>query len=82
MKHPWSKVIDLAFKSKPRTSKLFTRQELEDMLFERIKSNNLGVVGIEEPSGGRLQVTNIERTLVIALQPFILAGQGKSKKLI
>jgi len=44
-------------------------------------TNNLGVVGIEEPNGGRLQVTNIERTLIdIAVRPFYAGGTGKVQK--
>jgi predicted transcriptional regulator of viral defense system len=44
-------------------------------------TNNLGVVGIEEPNGGRLQVTNIERTLVdIAVRPFYSGGTREVQK--
>jgi len=74
--------IDLAFKSKPRTSKfVFTHKNWKICCLSGLNTNNLGVVGIEEPNGGRLQVTNIERTLIdIAVRPFYAGGTGKVQK--
>ena len=76
------RLIDLAFKSKPRTSKfVFTHKNWKICCLSGSNTNNLGVVGIEEPSGGRLQVTNIERTLIdIAVRPFYSGGTGKVQK--
>jgi hypothetical protein len=76
------KLIDLAFKSKPRTSKfVFAHKNWKICCLSGSNTNNLGVVGIEEPNGGRLQATNIERTLIdIAVRPFYSGGTGRVQK--
>jgi len=76
------KLIDLAFKSKPRTSKyVFTHKKWKICCLSGSNTNNLGVVGIEEPSGGSVQVTNIERTLIdIAVRPFYSGGTREVQK--
>ncbi len=44
-------------------------------------TNNLGVVEIETPNSGRLQVTDIERTLIdIAVRPFYSGGTREVQK--
>ena len=74
--------IDIAFKSKPRTSKyIFTHKKWKICCLSGSNTNNLGVVEIEIPSSGKLQVTGIERTLVdIAVRPFYSGGTGEVQK--
>jgi predicted transcriptional regulator of viral defense system len=64
--------IDLAFKSKPRTSKyIFAHKNWKICCLSGLNKNNLAVVEIETPNSGKLQVTDIERTLIdIAVRPF------------
>jgi hypothetical protein len=66
------RLIALAFKSKPRTSKyIFIHKTWKICCLSGSNTDNLGVVGIEEPNSGALQVTNIERTLIdITVRPF------------
>lgn len=74
--------IDLAFKSKPRTSKyIFTHKNWKICCLSGLNTNNLGVVEIEASSGEKLQVTNIERTLIdIAVRPFYSGGTGEVQR--
>ncbi|MEI9478260.1 MAG: hypothetical protein WCO26_17010 [Deltaproteobacteria bacterium] len=77
------RAIDLAFKSKKtRTSKyIFTHKNWKVCFLSGSNTNNLGVVGIEEPNSGTLQVTNIERTLIdITVRPFYSGGTGGVQK--
>ena len=46
-----------------------------------LNTNNLGVVEIEPPDSGKLQLTNIERTLIdIAVRPFYSGGTVEVQK--
>jgi len=46
-----------------------------------LNTNNLGVVEIEKPNSGKLQLTNIERTLIdIAVRPFYSGGTVEVQK--
>ena len=74
--------IDLAFKSKPRTSKyIFTHKNWKICCLSGLNTDNLGVVEIETPDSGKLQVTGIERTLIdIAVRPFYSGGTGEVQK--
>jgi len=76
------RLIDLAFKSKPRTSKyIFMHKNWKICCLSGSNTNNLGVVGIEEPNMGTLQVTNIERTLIdITVRPFYSGGTIEVQK--
>ena len=78
--------IDLAFKAaKPRKTKyIFTHKNWKICCLSGLNTKNLGVVGIEEPNGGTLQVTNIERTLIdITVRPFYSDGpEGVQKAYI
>jgi predicted transcriptional regulator of viral defense system len=71
--------IDLAFKSKLRTSKyIFTHKEWRICCLSGSNTNNLGVVEVETLNNGKLQVTGIERTLIdIAVRPFYSGGTGE-----
>ena len=74
--------IDLAFKSKPRTSKyIFTHKKWKICCLSGSNTNNLGVVEIETPNSGKLQVTGIERTLIdIAVRPFYSGGTDEVQR--
>jgi len=75
--------IDLAFKSKKaRKSKyIFTHKNWKICCLSGSNTNNLGVVGIEEPNSETLQVTNIERTLIdITVRPFYSGGTTEVQK--
>lgn len=74
--------IDLAFKSKPRTSKyIFTHKKWKICCLSGLNTNNLGVIEIETPNSGKLQVTGVERTLIdIAVRPFYSGGTGEVQR--
>jgi hypothetical protein len=75
--------IDLAFKAKKaRTSKyIFIHKNWKICCLSGSNTNNLGVVEIEEPNSGTLQVTNIERTLIdITVRPFYSGGTDGVQK--
>jgi len=76
------KLIDLAFKSKPRISKyVFTHKNWKICCLSGSNTNNLGVFEIQASNRGRLEVTNIERTLIdIAVRPFYSGGTGEVQK--
>jgi len=76
------RLIDLAFKSKPRTSKyIFTHKKLEICCLNGLNTNNLGVEEIETPKNGKLNLTGIERTLIdIAVRPFYSGGTEEVQK--
>ena len=74
--------IDLAFKSKPRTSRyIFTHKNWKICCLSGLNTNNLGVVEIETLNNGKLKLTNIERTLIdIAVRPFYSGGTGEVQR--
>ncbi|MCX5801502.1 MAG: hypothetical protein NTX17_08965 [Candidatus Eisenbacteria bacterium] len=76
------RLIDLAFKSEPRTSKyVFKHKNWRICCLSGLNTDNLGVVEIQAPTQGRLQVTGIERTLIdIAVRPFYSGGTGEVLK--
>jgi len=76
------RLIDLAFKSKPRTTKyIFTHKDWEICCLNGLNTNNLGVEEIEIPNNGKLNITGIERTLIdIAVRPFYSGGTVEVQK--
>jgi hypothetical protein len=74
--------IDLAFRSKPRASKyIFTYKDWKICCLSGSNTNNLGVEEIQRAEGEKLQVTNIERTLIdIAVRPFYSGGTGEVQR--
>ena len=74
--------IDLAFKSKPRTSKyIFTYKNWQICCLSGLNTNNLGVEEIETGQGEKSHVTNIERTLIdIAVRPFYAGGTSEVQR--
>ncbi|MDY0279025.1 MAG: hypothetical protein RBR35_00520 [Salinivirgaceae bacterium] len=70
------KSIDWAFRQKPRVSNnIATYHSQRICILNGRETGRLGVVEIEEDSRNKLQVTNIERTLIdIAVRPFYAGG--------
>jgi predicted transcriptional regulator of viral defense system len=68
------KMIDLAFKSKPRISKyIFTYENWRICCLNGLNTNNIGTEEIKTIKGEKLPITNIERTLIdIAVRPFFI----------
>ena len=68
--------IDIAFKSRPRSSKLvYTHGQVQIVLLSGKNTGNLGVIDMEAPDGRQVPVTNIERTLIdIVVRPHYAGG--------